>query len=126
MKFWRGTLLFLIGVALGVGVVVIGPRAVSPYLPEALRGKVEVVEGEVTRKQRDPDRLLMTVVTPRGAILATFTKKVAEINLLVSEGDVLTLALHRVEPFVDDPVIRAVQKRSLPGGPSPGAAGRTP
>jgi hypothetical protein len=44
MKLGRGTLLFLIGLALGAVLVVIGPRVAGPYLPEAFRGKVESVE----------------------------------------------------------------------------------
>jgi small basic protein len=74
MKRWRGTLLLLVGLVLGTVLVVSGPRVTGPYLPEALRGRVESVEGEVTRKLREADRLLLTVVTPRGAILATLTK----------------------------------------------------
>jgi hypothetical protein len=56
MKSWRGPLLILIGFALGAVLVLIGPRPTWRYLPEALRGKLEFVEGEVTRKQREPDR----------------------------------------------------------------------
>jgi hypothetical protein len=126
MKLGRGTLLFLIGLALGALLVVIGPRVAGPHLPEALRGKVESVEGEVTRKQREPDRLLITVVTPRGAILATFKKKIPEVDLLVAEGDALTLGLRRFEPFVEDPAIQSVRKKTPAEGPPTGAAGRTP
>jgi len=126
MKLSRGTLLFLIGLALGAVLAVIGPRVAGPYLPEALRGKVEFVEAEVTRKQREPDRLLITVVTPRGAILATFKKKSAEVDLLVAEGDALTLGLRRFEPFVEDPAIQSVRKKTPAAGPPTGAAGRTP
>lgn len=126
MKLWRGTLLFLIGLALGVVLVVIGPRVVGPYLPEALRGRVESVEGQVTRKQREPDRLLITIVTPRGAILATFRKKIPEVDLLVAEGDTLTLGLRRFEPFVEDPAIQSVKKKIPGDAPPSGAPGRTP
>lgn len=126
MKLSRGTLLFLIGLALGAVLAVIGPRLAGPYLPEALRGKVEFVEAEVTRKQREPDRLLITVVTPRGAILATFKKKIPEVDLLVAEGDALTLGLRRFEPFVEDPAIQSVRKKTPAAGPATGAAGRTP
>jgi len=126
MKLGRGTLLFLIGLALGAVLVVIGPRVAGPYLPEAFRGKVESVEGEVTRKQREPDRLLITVVTPRGAILATFKKKIPEVDLLVAEGDALTLGLRRFEPFVEDPTIQSVRKKTPAEGPPTGAAGPTP
>jgi hypothetical protein len=112
MKVWRGSLLFLIGLALGAALVVIGPRVAGPYLPEALRGTIEFVEGEVTRKQREPDRLLMTIVTPRGAILATFKKRISEVDLLVAEGDALTVGLRRFEPFVEDPAIQSVRKKT--------------
>jgi hypothetical protein len=125
-KFWRGVLMLLIGLALGVAIVVIGPRVAGPYLPAVLGSKVEVVEGEVVRKQREPDRLLITVVTPRGAILATFTKKIPEVDLLVAEGDALTLGLGRFEPFVEDPVIQSVRKETPAEGLPSGTAGRTP
>lgn len=126
MKLWRGTLPFLIGLALGAVLVVIGPRVAGPYLPEALRDKVESVEGKVTRKQREPDRLLLTVVTPRGAILATFKQKVPEVDLLVAEGDTLILGLRRFGPFVEDPAIQSVRKKTPAEGAPTGAAGRTP
>jgi hypothetical protein len=126
MTRWRGTLLFLIGLALGAVVVAIGPRVAGPYLPEALRGTVEIVAGEVIRKQREPDRLLLTVVTPRGAILATFKEKVVEVDLLVAEGDALTLGLRRFVPFVEDPAIQSVRKKAPAEGPPTGAAGPTP
>jgi hypothetical protein len=126
MRLRRGTLPFLVGLVLGAGLVVIGPRVVGPYLPEALRGKVELVDGEVARKLREPDRLLITVVTPRGAILATFKKKISEVDLLVAEGDALTIGLRRFEPFVEDPAIQSVRKKTPAQGPPAGAAGRTP
>ncbi len=126
MKPGRGTLLFLFGLVLGAVLVVIGPRVAGPYLPGLLRGKVESVEGEVMRKQREPDRLLITVVTPRGAILATFKKKIPEVDLLVAEGDALTLGLRRFEPFVEDPAIQSVRKKTPAEGPPTGAGARSP
>lgn len=112
MRRWLGAVLFLLGLALGAVATVAGPRVAAPYLPAALRGQVEPVEGDVVRKQREPDRLLMTVVTPRGAILATFTKRIPEVDLLVAEGDALTLGLRRYEPFVQDPEILSVRKKT--------------
>lgn len=109
-----GVVLFLAGLALGVAGAVVGPRVAGSYLPQTLRGQVEAVEGEVTHKLREPDRLLLTVVTARGAILATFKKKVAEVDLLVAEGDALTLGLRRFEPFVEDPSIQSVRKKQPP------------
>jgi hypothetical protein len=114
MRRWRGALLFLIGLGIGAAAVVMGPRVAGPYLPDVLWGKLEPVDGSVTRKQREPDRLLITVVTERGAILATFKRRIAEVDLLVAEGDALTLGLRRVEPFVDDPVIQSVRKQPRP------------
>lgn len=105
---------------MGVAGTLLGPRFASPYLPEVIRGKTELVEGVVVRKQQEPDRLLLTVVSERGAILATFRKKVAEINLLVEEGDTLTLALSGYRPFVDDPRVERVRKQK---GESSGGAG---
>ncbi len=75
------------------------------------------------------DRLLLTVQTSQGSFLVTFKKKVAEIDLLVQQGDTLTLALRRYEPFVDEPAIERVRRldptprpkaHALPS--SPGAA----
>jgi hypothetical protein len=126
MKLGPGALGLLVGLALGAAVVVIAPRVAGPYLPAVLRGQVEVVEGDVARKQREANRLLITVVTARGAILVTFTKKVPEIDLLVAEGDALTLGLRRFEPFVEDPAIQSVRKKTPAEGPPSGAAGRTP
>jgi hypothetical protein len=113
--FWRAALAFLVGVAVGVTLTILAPRVAGQYLPEAVRGKVELLEGEVTRKLREPDRLLLTVVTPQGAVLATFKRQLTEIDLLVEQGDVVTLGVRRVDPFVDDPVIRRVRKEPSPG-----------
>ena len=113
----RGTLIFLIflmGIAVGVGGMTVAPDMVGPYLPEAFKVKTtETVEGEVVQKVRESDRLLLTVQTSRGTVLATFKKKVAEIDLLVQQGDVLMLALSRYEPFVNDPAIERVRKQDL-------------
>jgi len=113
----RGFLVFLVGVALGVAGTVFLPDLLAPYLPQSLRGSEEAVAGLVTAKERQDDKLLLTVDSPSGAVLATFSKKVAEISLLVDEGDSVTLAVHLVEPFVNDPTIRQVQK--APSGSSP-------
>lgn len=122
MTVARGAVVFLVGLAVGVAAAVGGPRVAGPYLPEMFRDRREVVEGAVARKLREPERLLLTVVTPRGAILATFTERVSEVDLLVAEGDELTLDLRRFEPFVENPVIQSVRKHP-PAGP-PGAPAR--
>jgi len=119
----RGFLVFLLGVALGVAGTIILPDLLAPYLPQSLRGSEEAVAGLVTAKERQDDKLLLTVDSPSGAVLATFSKKVAEISLLVDEGDSVTLAVRLAEPFVNDPTIRQVQKaRRVPSSASPGPA----
>ena len=110
MKAWMIVLILLIGVALGVSGTILAPKLAGPYLPESFRAKAEVVEGEVDRKLREQDRLLLTVQTSQGTVLATFKQKVAEIDLLVQKGDTVTLALRRYEPFVEDPAIERVRK----------------
>lgn len=113
-RWWIGV--FVLGVAVGVAGTLLVPRLAGPYLPGVLRGKAELVEGKALRKERQQDRLLLTVVTEEGAILATFGRQAAEIDLLVDEGDTLVLVLRRYEPFVMDPPIEGVRKKesSLP------------
>ena len=113
----KGTLIFLIflvGIAVGIGGTMVAPDMVGPYLPAALRvNKTVTVEGEVIRKVREGDHLLLTVQTTQGTVLAIFRKKVAEIELLVQQGDTLTLTVSRYEPFVSDPAIERVRKQDL-------------
>ncbi len=116
----KGTLIllvFLLGIVLGVGGAMIAPDVAGPYLPYLPPAfsakKMETVEGEVVRKVREGDHLLLTVQTSQGTVLATFRKKVAEIDLLVQQGDALTLNLSRYEPFVNDPAIERVRKQDV-------------
>src|SRR2546429_9842007 len=109
MKLWRDVLVFLVGLALGVTLVLVGPRVAGPFLPEALRGKAEVVEGEVAKKLREQDKLLVTLVNGFVVILITFKQNVAEGDLLVEDGDKLSLRVLRVETFVDVPVVQSVE-----------------
>ena len=112
MKPWLVIFILLVGMSLGIGGTIFGPEVAAPYLPEAFQvKKPENVTGEVMRKLREGDRVLLTVQTSQGTVLATFKKKVAEIDLLVQQGDVLTLALSRYEPFVEDPAIERVRKQ---------------
>ncbi len=103
-------LILLLGAVLGAAVATIWPRFIAPHLPQSLRASTEAVEGTVIRKQRDGERLLLTIDTPEGAALATFTEKVPEIDLLVEEADTVTLGLGGYEPFVENPAIRGVRK----------------
>lgn len=114
VKTWTVFLTFLVGLALGLTGPVFAPGLIDPYMPEMLKGQHEAVEGAIKRKQREQDRLLLTISTPRGAILATFTERVTEIDLLVEEGDRVTLNLRRYSPFVTDPRIAQVNKQDQP------------
>ncbi|HET9491605.1 MAG TPA: hypothetical protein VFR64_17845 [Methylomirabilota bacterium] len=107
---WAFVAVFLAGIAVGVVATLFGPRWADPYLPQAMRGATALIEGEVVRKLREADRLLFTVLTPEGAVLATFKERVTEIEQLVDEGDRITLALARYAPFVEDPKIARVTK----------------
>lgn len=117
--------ILLIGLALGVAGSLVTPKVARRYLPEAIVGTAEGVDGTVLAKNREADRLLLTVGTDHGAVLITFRKKVAEIALLVEPGDTVTLGLPRYEPFVEDPAIRRVRKRK-PGRPPDAEAGSAP
>ncbi|MBI4512944.1 MAG: hypothetical protein HY702_02440 [Gemmatimonadetes bacterium] len=99
-----------LGLVLGVVGTLLAPRLVRPLLPEAIRGSPEVVSGMVLKERREPEQLLLTLDTPRGAILAIFRKDVTEVDLLVDQGDSIGLALRRYEPFVRNPEIRRVGK----------------
>jgi len=112
MKLWVIVFILLFGIALGVVGTIFAPDVAGPYLSEAFRvTKAETMDGEVVRKLREVERLLLTVQTPQGAILVTFKKKVAEIDLLVQQGDIVTLGLSRYAPFVDEPAIQRVRKQ---------------
>jgi len=101
MKFLTILFIFILGLGLGLSAQVLIPQAVTPYLPKILQGQTEVVEGRVVRKQLEQDRLLLTV---------SFKKQITEIDLLVEEGDTVTLGLTGYEPFVNDPLVKGVMK----------------
>jgi len=83
---------FLVGAAVGVGVANRGPALIAPYLPKAVSGAGEHLEGQVVRKQRDGNRLLVKITTAQGPMLVTFTQKVADLDVLLDAGDTVTLA----------------------------------
>ena len=78
---------FFLGVGAGVGAPILLSRYAQPYLPQFLQKISHPLAGTVTHKQRDQDRLLMTITTADGTILATFRKQIPEIDLLVEEQD---------------------------------------
>lgn len=100
----------LAGLILGALGAMFLPDLASPYLPSILRTRAVEVRGPVLAKRLEGDRLLLTVNTERGAMLATFHRRVAEIDLLVSESDTVTLGLQAYAPLVEDPSLAAVTK----------------
>lgn len=114
--------MLLLGILLGALGAFLWPRYVTPQLPAGLRSAAEDVTGTVVRKQREGQQLLLTVNTAEGAALVTFTERLPEIDLLIQEGDEVTLALREFEPFVTDPTIRRVYK----GEGVPVASGEAP
>ena len=53
-------------------------------------------------------------------LLATFKKKVAEISLLIEEGDTVTLNIQTYQPFADDPPVMRVRKPDFSNSPKDG------
>jgi hypothetical protein len=103
-------IVFLIGIAIGVTGTLLAPRYLGPYLPAGLGGGGATLEGPVLGKRQEEGRLLLTVDAVQGAVLATFSERVAEIDLLVDVGDTITLGVSGYEPFIDDPAFRGVRK----------------
>jgi hypothetical protein len=129
MKGWAIlTSTLLIGVLLGVAAAARGPALLSAYLPRSMNGPTQRIEGEVVRKQREGNRLLVKVSTGQGPMLVTFTQKVADLDVLLDPGDVVTLVTTGYATFVDDPVLEGVKRVSGPkASPTPpGAPGSSP
>ena len=112
--------LFLFGVVLGILGAIFLPDYVRPYIPQWVMGKTIVVKGTVAAKQKKENVLLLTVNTPEGVLLATFNKKVDEINLLINEKDTIEFTLPKYMPFIDDPqVIRVAKEQQAAPAPAP-------
>jgi hypothetical protein len=123
-KGGRRTLWFLAGLLIGIAGTLVLPPLLRPYLPDSLRGSQELAIGPVLAEQREGDRLLLTVQAEQGAMLATFTERVPEIDLLVGVGDTVTLGVPRYQPFVENPSFEGVKKAdSTSEGPSTDQAG---
>lgn len=101
----RGLLALLFGVIVGAA----GALFLPHYFPALPWGGTEV-EGMVIDKQREPERLLLRLSTNEGMLLATFTEKLADIDLLVQRGDGVVLRVSELSPFLDDPTIKRVNR----------------
>jgi hypothetical protein len=110
---------FLFGLVLGILGAIFLPTYVRPYIPQWVMGKTIVVKGTVAAKQKKENAVLLTVVTPEGVLLATFNKKVDEINLLINEKDMIEFTLPKYVPFIDDPkIIRVVKEQQAAPEPA--------
>jgi hypothetical protein len=95
------------------------------WLPKSVSGPSERLEGQVVRKQRDGNRLLVKVATAQGPMLVSFTQKVGDLDVLLDPGDTVTLITTGYATFVDDPGLDRVKG---PAGravspPLPGSSG---
>src|SRR5207302_8347508 len=127
MRGWLilvGTL--LVGVAVGFGAATRGPALIAPYLPQVGGGSGEHIEGQVVRKQRDGNRLLVKITTEQGPMLVTFTQKVADLDVLLDAGDTVTLVAPGYATFVDDPLLERVKGPARGQAPSPPSSTTTP
>jgi len=96
---------------------------VANVVPKSISGQTERIGGEIARKQRETNRLLLKVITAKGPMLVTFTQKVAELDLLLEPGDAVTLITTGYATFVNDPGLERVKgKGGAAVPPSPPAA----
>ncbi len=110
MKFWIILITLIIGIVLGASGTYFVPDLIRPYLPEFIQGKSAILEGTVVSKEHKQATLLLTINTDQGALLATFKKKVPEIDLLVNTGDRIEFTTRSYKPFIDEPFIKKVKK----------------
>jgi hypothetical protein len=101
---------FAAGLVLGVAAAIAGPRFLGPFLPESLTGRTQILTGPVLAEERDGDRLLLTLETEPGALIASFSQRVSEIAQLVEPGDIVSIAVRDYDPFVEDPDFEGVRK----------------
>jgi hypothetical protein len=124
MKAWIGFIGgFILGFLSAVIVNLAAPELLTPYIREFIPvEQMEVVKGTVEKKQRDGTRLLLTLSTSKGVLLATFSKKIDELDLLIAEGYAVTIKLRSYSPFVDNPKVERVEanaERQKVESPSP-------
>ena len=111
MKAWAGLIGgCVLGFLAAIIVNLAAPDLLTPYLQVLSPvGQPESVKGMVVTKQRESARLLLTLSTPKGVLLATFTEKIDEIDLLIAEGNLITIRLKAYSPFVENPTVEKVE-----------------
>lgn len=109
-RFFPGV---VVGFVLGGMTVLLAPGWLDALIPENLRPG-NAIEGRVLDKSTESGRLLLKVETDQGVLLATFTDRQEEIDLLVEPNDRLALRLTRYEPFLENPRIERVRKERAP------------
>ena len=117
---------FVVGAVVGGGLVNRGTTLIAPYLPKAASGAGEHLEGQVVRKQRDGNRLLVKITTAQGPMLVTFTQKAADLDVLLDAGDTVALVTPGYATFVDDPILERVKEPARVQAPSPTSSPGTP
>ena len=118
-------LIFILGVIVGLLLAILGQPVLNALLPESWGGGAGPTTGQVVAKRLQDDRLLLTLESEDGAVLATFQQRVPEIDLLIEEGDRVTLGITSYEPFVEDPKVLGVKKRPKEAA-EPGSAADAP
>jgi len=114
VKFISFLITLILGIAIGISGYVIAPEFLGRYIPSSItKSKTVRLKGTVIAKERKGASLLLTVNSPEGAMLATFTRKVNEIELLVNKQDLIELSIKKYGPFIKDPRIIRVIKPSL-------------
>ena len=111
MRGWGillGTL--LVGAVIGFGAASRGPALIAPYFPKARSGAGERIEGQVVRKQREGNRLLVKITTAQGPMLVTFSQRVPDLDVLLDPGETITLVVPGYATFVEDPVLERVKE----------------
>ena len=118
MKMWTGLLGgLMLGFLSAVMMNLFAPELLDPYTRQFIPSdQIESVRGIVVKKQRDSARLLLTLSTSTGVLLATFTQKLEELDLLIAEGYTITIRLRTYSPFVENPVIERVEASTTDQG----------
>jgi len=110
---------FVVGAVVGGGLANKGATLIASYFPKAVSGAGEHLEGQVVRKQRDGNHLLVKITTAQGPMLVTFTQKVADLDVLLDAGETVTLVTPGYATFVDDPILERVKEPAGVQAPSP-------